>query len=249
MPDAILININKTHKLPPIEVPRLAISKKYFHLAFCYQDSGNQDMSNGLGRLSAVLNGLKALRFIIKIGALSWASMRKVFRVERWGVIADDVVRAFACLWNVYWGFQQPRNLDVIVDCGRLAYQICVGGNETCTQSYGDGYKEVCSCLKSCTSEARVSGRFLLKIQIIPSTPPHHLLDLIMRNFSLSESSFSFARNVWNMMYFVCKFLPSPQAYEQMMTKRLNELLVDQYDLASVFQWSSSYIYCKAHNL
>lgn len=135
--EATLINISKTYKPPPTEVPRFALFSPYMQLAFYYHDTINQDPSNCTRCLSALLDGLKALGFIIKNGAFS-SSKRSVFRVEKWGVMVDDVVKAFVCLWNVYWALQQVQNLDVVADCGRLAYKICVGEDETYTQSYGD---------------------------------------------------------------------------------------------------------------
>lgn len=130
--ETVLTSIQKTYKQPATEVPRFVLCDPYFRLACHYLD-----MRDGPKVVSASLKFLESLGFVIKNGALG-GSPRNVFRVEKWGVMVDDVVKAFVLLWNTYYGFQQEQNLAVVADYGRIAYMICVGEDETHTQSYGD---------------------------------------------------------------------------------------------------------------
>ena len=69
------------------------------------------------------LKALESLGFILHNGQLP-ASIVQSFRVERWGIMVDDVISIWAWLWNAYAALA-PHFLPQAAACWELTYKIC----------------------------------------------------------------------------------------------------------------------------
>jgi hypothetical protein len=127
--ERILDTISQTYKHPPTDVPRLVLREPYATLASIYAKQGNAEKVTAMS-----LKALESLGFIIK-GAQLPLSPIETFRVEKWGIMMDDVISMWVHLWNAYSAFA-PHLLGQAADCGKLAYKICVGEDVTFEESY-----------------------------------------------------------------------------------------------------------------
>ena len=128
--ERILNTIGQTYKYPPADVPRLALREPYARLALIYSEQRNAEKAVAMS-----LKALESLGFIIK-GAQLPLSPVETFRVEKWGIMVDDVISMWVHLWNAYSAFA-PHLLPRAAGCGKLAYNICVGEDVTFEESYG----------------------------------------------------------------------------------------------------------------
>ena len=127
--ERILNTIGQTYKHPPTDVPRLVLREPYARLASIYSEQRNAEKVVAMS-----LKALESLGFIIK-GAQLPLSPVDTFRVEKWGIMMDDVISMWVHLWNAYSAFA-PHLLPQAADCGKLAYNICVGEDVTFKESY-----------------------------------------------------------------------------------------------------------------
>lgn len=132
--ERILNAIGQTYKHPPSDVPRLALREPYIHLASIYSKQWNAERTVAMS-----LKALESLGFIIKGAQLPLSSVES-FRVEKWGIMMDDVISMWVHLWNAYSAFPPhllpPNLLLQVADCGKLAYKICIGEDVTFKESY-----------------------------------------------------------------------------------------------------------------
>jgi len=110
--ERILNTIGQTYKHPPTDVPRLVLREPYARLASIYSEQRNAEKVAAMS-----LKALESLGFIIK-GAQLPLSPVETFRVEKWGIMVDDVISMWVHLWNA------------------LAYKICLGEDVTFKESY-----------------------------------------------------------------------------------------------------------------
>jgi hypothetical protein len=126
--ERILNSIGQTYKHPP-SVPRLIMREPYAHLAKLYSEQGNVEKVTVMA-----LKALESLGFIIK-GAQLPLLPAESFRVEKWGIMTDEVISLWIHLWNVYSVYARHL-LPQAAECGRLAYKIFVGEDVTFKESY-----------------------------------------------------------------------------------------------------------------
>ena len=122
--------IEQTYKRPPTEVPRLALHKPYARLAFIYLEQQEAERVVAMS-----LKVLGSLGFIIK-GAQLPVSPTETFRVERWGIMGNEVMNMWTHLWNAYAAFA-PHLLSQAAGCGKLAYKINMGEDVTFEEVLG----------------------------------------------------------------------------------------------------------------
>jgi hypothetical protein len=127
--ERILNTIGQTYKHPPTDVPRLVLREPYARLALIYSKQRNAEKVVAMS-----LKALESLGFIIKGAQLPLSSV-ETFRVEKWGIMMEDVISMWVHLWNAYSAFA-PHLLPQAADCGKLAYKICVGEDVTFKESY-----------------------------------------------------------------------------------------------------------------
>lgn len=127
--ERILHAMGQTYKNPPTDIPRLALQAPYARLAVFYSEQGKAEKVAAM-----VLKALESLGFVIK-GAQLPSSPDEILRIEKWGIMTDDVVRLWVHLWNVY-SARAPHLLQKAAEYGRLAYKICVGEDVTFEESY-----------------------------------------------------------------------------------------------------------------
>jgi hypothetical protein len=127
--ERILNTINQTYKHPPADIPRLVLREPYACLASIYSEQRNAEKAVAMS-----LKALESLGFIIKGAQLPFSPV-DTFRVEKWGIMMDDVISMWIHLCNAYSAFA-PRILPQAADCAKLAYKICVGEDVTFEESY-----------------------------------------------------------------------------------------------------------------
>jgi hypothetical protein len=102
----------------------LVLREPYARLALIYSEQRNAEKVVAMS-----LKALESLGFVIKGAQLSLSPV-ETFRVEKWGIMMDDVINMWVHLWNAYSAFA-PHLLPPAADYGKLAYKICVGEDVT----------------------------------------------------------------------------------------------------------------------
>ncbi|TVY84556.1 hypothetical protein LSUE1_G000747 [Lachnellula suecica] len=127
--ERLLKALGQTYKKSPAEVPRLALREPYTHLAAIFSQQKNAEKV-----VAMVLKTVESLGFVIR-GAHLPVLPAETFRVERWGVMMDDVIGMWVHLWNAY-SEMAPHLLPQVAECGKTAYKICIGEDVTFKESY-----------------------------------------------------------------------------------------------------------------
>ena len=127
--ERLLDAAGQTYKRPPTEIARLALQDSYAYLISIYRKQGN-----GIKVAAMIHKRLEAFGFVLK-GSQLQAPSDAAFRIERWGIMDDDVARMLVELGNTYFAYA-PHLVLQSVHFSRLAYRICVGEDETFEESY-----------------------------------------------------------------------------------------------------------------
>jgi hypothetical protein len=127
--ESILDAIEQTYNCVPSQIPRMMVQKPYARLALTYYKQGKREKV-----VAMALKVLESLGFVIK-GLRMPISPGETFQVEKWGIMGDDVPLIWACLWNAC-ATLAPHLTPQLLECGKLAYKICVGEDVTFEECY-----------------------------------------------------------------------------------------------------------------
>lgn len=120
--------LESTYKRPATQVPRLALLTPYSRLVTLYSEGNKAEQV-----FKTALKVLKSLGFVIK-GA-KFSNTKGDFRVEKWGLMVDEVIAMFIHLCNVYITFA-PHLVPQAAACAKLAYKIWVGEDVTFKENH-----------------------------------------------------------------------------------------------------------------
>ncbi|KAJ5542819.1 hypothetical protein N7535_005243 [Penicillium sp. DV-2018c] len=127
--EGTLSSLAGTYSRPASEVPQLALRSPYLTLAAIYASSGEFKKAVQFGLMS-----LQSLGFVIKGGDIPCVSDAPLL-VEKWGLMADEVVGCWMILCGAYRELAPPLASQA-EEYARVSYKICVGEDETFDQTY-----------------------------------------------------------------------------------------------------------------
>lgn len=128
--ERILTALGKTYMRPASEIPRVRLRAPYVHLASVCSQQGSAEKV-----LHVAVKALEALGFVIKGSQLPF-SFTDPFRVEKWGLVMDDVVGLFVLISNAF-AAMAPSLLPQVDTYAKTAYRICIGEDVTFKETYG----------------------------------------------------------------------------------------------------------------
>lgn len=134
--ESLLQELNLTYTSPPTTVPRIPLKDLYMILAITYLTKGDSRKTVAMG-----LKVLESLGFVISGGhllTLTTARQNGLLRVERWGLLTDDVINAWDHLSKVYKR-GAPYLERKATDYVKLSYKMVVGEDVSFEEMFGGG--------------------------------------------------------------------------------------------------------------